>query len=278
MDSFDEAADEMKEAIDEGNNVAVVSDPYGGRDEVVAEAEEYTLGVERVSFSSVAEAAGHGMSFDGDVCVVEGCRYLYTRQIEGFDPIDSFLEVVAESDATFVTSWNSYAWSYATHATEVGDLFEEVSVPSLSSDEIAELLSAEYDISEFGRDYEELTADESPSFTERLPFDRLRFGLEEVSDNVFERVTGVSRGNPGVARVVFESRSWNNDHDSLDLSYEDAFVLYVVVSKERVSRDVLRRVVSPDSLETSLRKLSDAEVVELVGDNVLPDPDASTTR
>lgn len=272
MDSFDEAVDSVREAIDRGDNVAVVSDPYGGRNAVADEAEEYTLGVERVSFSSVAEADGYEMSFGGQVCVVEGCRYLYTRRVDGFAPVKSFLQTVVESDATFVTTWNSYAWSYAAQATEVDDIFDDVRVPSLSSAEIAELLSSDYDISEFLTDYEEVTADESPSLRERLPFERLRFGIEEASDNVFEKISGMSRGNPGVARAVFESRSWQTDDEPLDLSYDDAFALYVVVSKERVSRDVLRRVVSPDSLETSLRKLSDSGVVGFDGDKVVLRP------
>ncbi len=268
---FESEKERLREALsEEPTNVAVVSEPFAGRETLVDTAvEELDTETRRTALSSVTEAdalVADDAFADTEAVCVEGCEYLYTRRIDGFETLERFVEKVASSDATFVVSWNSYAWEYARRTTEVDAVFGEVvSLPTLDAETVADSLASEYDVSEFEDDLEELRQ-EGDRFVDRLP-DRLRFGLEEKSDNVFERITALSGGNLGVARAVFESRLWKEggEDDHTDLSYEDAFVLSVLVSKEAVGREVLETVVSPRSLETSLRKLSDAEFAELEG-------------
>lgn len=259
---FEDEFERLKESLDTGTNTVLVSEPYGGRDTLLEELSTHADGVERRSFLSVADAEGR-IPDEADVCLVDGCRYLYTRRIGGFGPLESFVESVAASDATVVASWNSYAWSYARHATDIEDvLTEEVVLPDLGTPSLAELLASEYDVSEFESDLEE-TREEGESFVDRLP-PQIRFRLEERSDNTFEKISALSGGNPGVARAVFEDRTWEKESgdDGGELSYEDAFTLLVVLTKEEVERDVLEEVASPRSLEKSLRRLSDAGYVE----------------
>lgn len=263
---FEDEYERLKEALDTGTNAAVVSEPYGGRDALLDELASYADGPERLTFGSVADAEG-SIPDGADVCFVEGCRYLYTRRIGGFEPLETFVESVAASEATVVASWNTYAWSYARHATGMDEVLgEEVVLPGLSTPRIAEMLASEYDVSEFESDLEE-TREEGESLIDRLPAG-IRFRLEERSENTFERVSARSGGNPGVARAVFEGRTWEKETDRAELSYEDAFVLLVVLTKEEVERYVLEEVVSPRSLEKSLRRLSDAGYVETDGDLV----------
>lgn len=259
---FEDEFERLREALDTGTNAVLVSEPYGGRDTLLDELAAHADGIERVSFHSVTDAEGR-VPDEADVCLVEGCRYLYTRRIDGFGPLESFVESVAASDATVVASWNSYAWSYVRHATDIEDvLTEEVVLPDLGTPSLAELLASEYDISEFESDLEETRA-EGESLIDRLPA-KIRFRLEERSDNTFEKISALSGGNPGVARAVFEDRTWEKEggEDGGELSYEDAFTLLVVLSKEEVERDVLEEVASPRSLTKSLRRLSDAGYVE----------------
>lgn len=268
---FEDISESLREAVEEGQNVAFVSRPYGGREEVIDSV--FGDDTDRHRLTSVMEADGPTLPEKG-TCVVEGCEYLYTRRLGGLWRLERFVESVASSDAVVVSSWNSYAWSYATQATDVEDVFPvELSLPSLDSSQTARLLASEYDISEYEKDYEEVTADTTETWQDRLPFDTIRFGIAESSDNIFEKVTGISRGNPGVACAVFESRAWENEADPVELSYEDAFMLYVVLTKRKVGRDVLFDVVEPTSLEKSLRRLSDLGLVELDGEYVSVRPE-----
>jgi hypothetical protein len=264
--AFEEAVENLTEAVEEGENVVLTSRPYGGRDDVLDAV--FGDGTDRHRVTSVTEGNRPTLPDDG-VTVVEGCEYLYTRRLGGLESLEQFVESVASSDAVVVSSWNSYAWSYAVQATDIGDVFPvELSLPSLDSAQTARFIAAEYDVSEHEEDYDEVTANAAETWQERLPFDAVRFGIAESSDNVFEKVTGISRGNPGVARAVFESQAWENETDPVELSYEDAFTLYVVVTKGEVGRDVLRDVVEPSSLKKSLRRLSDLGLVEPDGERV----------
>jgi len=259
---FEDEFGRLKQAVDAGKNTALVSEPYAGRDMLLDELSSNLGGAERVSFGSVADAEGD-VPEDADVYLVEGCRYLYTRRIDGFENLESFVDGVAESEATVVASWNLYAWSYVRQATEVDDVFrEDIVLPELGTSSIAELVASEYDITDFKSDLEE-TREEGGDITDRLPAG-IRFRLGERSDNVFEQITALSGGNLGVARSVFESRTWEDgsEDDVGELSYEDAFMLLVVLTKEDVEHQVLEEVVSPNSLEKSIRKLSDAGYVE----------------
>lgn len=255
-----DSVDSLEQAVEDGMNVAVVSEPHAGRGEILRQADFDEA--ERVSLGSVAEAEAFDASYDSGICVVEGCEYLYKRVVDGLTPLEDFVESVASSEATYVTTWNTYAWSYAVQAAHVGDVIpESVEAPTLGADETARLLASEYDISEFADDYEEVVEEEYDDLRERLP-DSLRFGIGAKSDNVFEKISATSRGNIGVARSVYEGRTWKDDHDDLDLSYDDAFALAVVVSKERIDRDVLQEVVVTSSLGRTLRKLSNTGVIE----------------
>jgi len=276
-DAFAEQVGAVREAVEAGENVAVVSEPYGGRGVVVDEAVDED---ERISFSSVDgadESAESAEVPEEGVCLVDGPRYLYTRRVGGFAPLEGFVDSVAASDAIFVTSWNAYAWSYAHQAAAVGVLGEEVRVPGLGASETARFLADEYDVSEFEDDLEEVLSDEPPGFVDRLPPELGRL-IRGSSDNLFERLTGVSGGNPGVARAVFEDRSWDDDTEGVELTDDEAFALRVVLSKETVGRDALGSVVRPRSLGPVVRRLVDAGFVEEDGGDVtlLPErlPDA----
>jgi len=279
-DTFEDERERLTEVLSEEDppNVAVVSEPHAGRESLVDTAVESLGGAERVGFSSVADAkdrADVGELTDAEnagVCV-EGCEYLYTRRIDGFGPLESFVESVAGTEATVVSSWNSYAWSYAEQATDADDLFREVvRLPGVDVRTIADHLASEYDVSEFESDLRQLEKKGEPSRIEALAFERIPFDLwsflYEGSENFFERVTALSGGNPGVARAIFENRAWEDEteDDGEEISYEDAFVLLIVLTKEELERDVLGEVASPRSLEKSLRRLSDAGFVELDSD------------
>lgn len=266
-DLFEEQVDAVVEAVEDGENAVLVSEPFGGRSDVL-DTVESRFDAERVSYSSVAEPRDLPPSLpSNDVVLVDGCEYLYTRRVDGFTTLEGFIDSVASTDATVVSSWNSYAWSYARHAADVGVLGTTVELPTLDAAEIARTLADEYDVSEFRDDYDEVMSDDTAALRDRLPYGVGRI-IEQTSENVFEKISAASGGNPGVARAVYEERLWQDDADGLFLTDDQAFALRVVLSKGEVHRDVLRSVVRPRSVDAVVRTLSDADVVDLDGERV----------
>jgi len=188
-----------------GGNVAVVSDPYAGRDSLLAYAESLLDGeLVRVDLDPTAAdgtgpelpdpdelgADGDGEgdrnrngneSTDGDsddtpgagVLVVANCHYLFGRRIDGFAALDAFLDRIALSETLVLTSWNRYAWSYLDAVRDVGDTFPTtVEIPRLDAEEIATVVEAH-----FGPDLPDIVDTGSAGRVKTIVFDSWRVGL-----------------------------------------------------------------------------------------------------
>ncbi|MEF8867431.1 MAG: hypothetical protein V5A60_07605 [Haloarculaceae archaeon] len=84
-DRFD-AVDAAIAAHLEGNvsNVAVIAEPFAGREVLVEYADEaFGAASQRVSYDGVVDDPGEFVFPNAEVVVVDGCHYLYTRQIGG---------------------------------------------------------------------------------------------------------------------------------------------------------------------------------------------------
>jgi len=161
-----------------GGNVAVVSEPYAGREGLLAYAQSLldnearwvalepdaadgsgpalpdpivgTDGESGEGDGSDDQGAGRaGATEDGPAAgalIVADCHYLFERRIDGFAALDAFLDRIALSDALVVTSWNRYAWSYLDAVRDVGDTFTTtVEIPPLDAAEIRTVLEHHYD-------------------------------------------------------------------------------------------------------------------------------------
>jgi hypothetical protein len=220
-----------------GGNVAVVSDPYAGRDSLLAYAESLLDGdVVRVDLDpAAADGTGPELPEPGAVAgdddgagalVVANCHYLFERGIDGFTALDAFLDRIALSEALVVTSWNRYAWSYLDAVRDVGDTFPTtVEIPRLDAGEIATVVEAH-----FGPDLPEFVDTGSAGRVKTVVFDRRTVGLprgrsvavpypkpnpawtvswsvtgddEGIEAVTFEKLRRVSAGNPGVAIAVW---------------------------------------------------------------------------
>ena len=231
----------------------------------------------------------------GAPTVVSGCHHLYTRRVGGFDPLEKCLDAVAGADATVVTGWNRYAWSYLAAVGDVdADVPERVDVGPVATDRLAELLLAQYGETPVFVD------DERPDglvtvrrvsvagFEVPVPaLDRLALAAlldrdpdPDPRDVVFERLAAVSEGNVGIAVALWE-RSQGTEvrpgdiagPDAISLGRETAFCLRVVLAKERVARSELEAVVGGD-LERVLGRLRRAELVTVDDDTVALEPAA----
>ncbi|MEF8851977.1 MAG: hypothetical protein V5A44_02975 [Haloarculaceae archaeon] len=161
-----------------GSNVAVVSDPYAGRDSLLTYAESLldgdvvrvdldpsaadgagpelptpvtsADGTDRESADSDSTATDSGSAADGEspragAVIVTNCHYLFERRIDGFAALDAFLDRIALSETLVITSWNRHAWSYLDAVRDVGDTFPTVvEIPRLDAEETATVIEAHY--------------------------------------------------------------------------------------------------------------------------------------
>lgn len=290
-------------AAGESANVAVVSDPFGGREALLDYAEETLEGsAERISLSATASQATEPTLPDAEVVIIDDCQYLYRRQIGGFDVLDRVIERMAMSETLFITSWNRYAWRYLSRVRNVDRSFPVVvEIPELDAGGIERLVTARYgpDLPEFvstgeaGRIKTLLVNWRGVEVAGRtIPVPTVKPNTawvtswwttddeESIEAVVYEKVRRVSNGNPGIATSVWEEAldagdpgavapAYVRDLDvEFDLSDEQALLLLVVVSTERVRLDTLADVAPDVQVETALGPLVDRGILATEGNEV----------
>lgn len=277
-------------------NVAIVSEPFGGRAAFV----EYVLNeveaAEHVTFPSTAEMANLPDLEEHDALVLSDCHALFTRRIGGFEVLDAFLEEVAASDTFVVTAWNQYAWSYLAGVRDIGESFGRVLPdPDLGAEGVEALLRERYDA-------------EFPAFVETgeagrvksIGFDTYRLGVPggrtlsvpvpglnlayltswspwrrepDVESVVFRKIALLSNGNPGIATVLWERAVTDGEvgpahvedlEPSPDLDdVEEAFVLWMVLANDQRSRADLSRRLEDIAVDRVLQKLEGQGLLEV---------------
>lgn len=293
FDAIDDAIAAHLDGTD--SNVAVVGEPFAGREVLLEYADEaFGAASQRVSYEDVVadEAA---LSFpNAEVIIVDGCHYLYTREIGGYDVLDEFLAEIVERDAMFVTSWNYYAWLYLTQIRDVEHTFpRQVEIPTLNSTEITELL-----VNNYGPEMPAFvqTGDagrvKSLNFTTKtvavgsrslgVPMPELnleyitsRSNTDEfgnVEAVVFEKLTYLSDGNPGVAGRLWERSVRDGEiapayveevAQTLDIDDDEAFLLELILAKGSVGVDTLQKIVVGVPVQRSLGTLANLGVVDI---------------
>lgn len=288
-------------------NVAIISEPYAGRDVLVDLAEE-TLDVsaKRVTFDAVVEGDVPDLS-GHDAVLLDDCHYLYTRQIGGFDLLDRFLEEISASDALVVTSWNRYAWDYLVAVRDLDTVFSmEIAVPTLTAEQMAKLLTSNYAttmpdfvqtgeagrVKTIGFDRRAVGLPNGAKFEIAVPELNLEYltsrslskdeAVEDVEAVVFQKIAQLSNGNPGVATALWERSQRNGEiapayveevDTGLDIDDDEAFVLEVLLAKERLSRETLESVLDDIPVHRALQSLTEQGVVEVDETAAVIDPE-----
>lgn len=297
-----EAVDAAIAAHLEGNvsNVAVVAEPFAGREVLLEYADEaFGAASRRVGYDGVVGDPEEFVFPNAEVVVVDGCHYLYTRQIGGYDVLDAFLAEVVGRDAMFVTAWNRYAWDYLTAIRDVEHVFPvQVRIPSLGSRAITELVLNHYgpEMPDFVRTGEagrlksvsvgrrSLSVgkwsvdvpipEPNPEYiTSRSNTER--YG--DVEAVVFEKLTYLSEGNPGVARRLWERSVRDGEiapayveevEGTLDIDDDEAFLLELVLAKGSVTVETLDDILVNVPVERSLGTLVHKRVLDVTDDTV----------
>ncbi|MFC7133725.1 MULTISPECIES: hypothetical protein [Salinibaculum] len=273
----------------------MVGEPFAGREVLLKYADEaFGAASQRVSYDSVVSERGTLSFPNAEVVIVDGCHYLYTRQIGGYDVLDEFLAEVVERDALFVTAWNFYAWEYLRQIRDVEHTFpRKVEIPTLDSTAITELLT-----NHFGPDLPAFVQTGADGRVKSIGFDRATVSLGsrsvglpvpelnmeyitsrsnsgEVGDVeavVFQKLTYLSDGNPGVAGRLWERSVRDGEiapasveevAGTLDVDDDEAFLLELVLAKGSVAVETLQDIVVNVPVQRSLGTLANQGVVEI---------------
>ncbi|MBP2249928.1 hypothetical protein J2754_000225 [Halarchaeum solikamskense] len=264
--------------------LAVCGPPYGGRHDLLERLADAAGATYRRLDPGADAAAVRDALGDGPL-VVDDCHHLYERRIGGFDDLDAAVRALAATETPVVAGWNSYAWTYLAHVRDVDRAFAaRVEAAPASASDLADLLLDRYeDLPTFAADRtaDGIVTTRRVSATLRgrtvgvsIPVPNRRVlgprpeGREvDPTDVVFERLAAVSMGNVGVATAIWEATRRDELRpsdvgpagDGLDLDRETAFCLRVLLSKERVARPELDRLV--DHATRALARLRRADVV-----------------
>jgi len=260
-------------------NVAIIGLPYSGKSTLISALHDaYANDTYRVEYGSRITRKRELLDYRSNkpIFLMDGCQYLFSRNIGGFSVLDDFLDEVATSSSLFITTWNLYAWNYLRRVREVERIFPKtILLPPLSDREMRACILKEYTDAEL--QFIGGVEVELPSFVRiewsdlHLPFkneplkvpvpkfsiDRLAFRRrhreETLSDEelVFRKITMMAEGNPGVGKAIWK-RSFDyptvnlKDYHPIRINdplvRKDAFILGVIAMTGATSREYLEEV------------------------------------
>lgn len=291
-------------------NIAVISEPLAGREQVLEYAIEQSPTIaDRVTLSDTRIDSKVFDDRAADIQVIDNCHYLYTRQIGGFDVLDAVLDTIAISDTVIISSWNRYAWEYLVAVRSIDRVFPvQITLPALDPEQIGEVITRTYDTDELhfvdDREIEhdslvETTAHELAIGSTRsitLPRPRLNFDVLrswraadadiDIRELVFARLTDLANGNPGIAKAIWEQSvsdgtiSLNGLQEpprGIELTDSEAYALQIILTKERLRTDVLASIVNESDIDRLLQSLVQQRLVERDGNQVAVRPIALPT-
>lgn len=297
-----EGYEALDAAVDAGTGtVAVTAPPYGGRGAVLAHLAE-RLGTEVVHLDPARTDPPAVPERPGEVLVVDGCHHLYDRRVGGFEPLERFLDRVARTDALVVAGWNAGAWAYLDAARDLCAFDARFAVPGVdreameawvldrhegsvtfaadSPEAVSPVAVEDTSVTVLGRDLTVPVPRYDPDYRSARRAER----FDDPAAAAFARLTDVSDGNPGVAWAVWRASVRDGtvtvgeveppvEPVPADVGVDGAFVLRVVLSAGRISRERLRDVAGPGT-DRQVRARSRAGYLAVEGDEVAVPPAA----
>jgi hypothetical protein len=274
-------------------HVAVVGEPYAGRAALLDHAASLLAENVRVSLTDPVDEPVELP--DAPAVVVDDCQYLYTRSVDGFEPLAAFADALVDGDRLFVTGWNRQAWNYLTAVRDVDELFAAtVEVPGLSADATEQFLTETHDgsLPEFAEsEHPTGHGEDAPALSlpggRTIPLPAVSLAAvgdalgsddpDDVRARVFETVADRSGGNPTVAWALWNAAIEDDTVSparvrasvpEVSLNDADAFTLVVVLTNEEVPADRLESIVGGREYRRSLRRLRQQELVTVTDGRV----------
>lgn len=299
---WQEEAEKLHKVIGEGlsgniRNIAIVSEYLAGRKDLVSEVgRTYPGRVKRITLTETL----HDLSIlsqhdDADIIIVENCRFIFQRTINGFHLLDEFIEILSRKEKIWITTWNIHTWNYLTAVKDIGSLFgAQIELRQKGAPDIKRIIlsrkpgSFSYTI-DVPVPHRMVLVHRQKTCTIPIihktitfPYYTLRFRLLsallvnkskglEPSELIFERLYQISNGNPGIALQIWQQVG---DASEIRLSSlvppsvsgisdpDTAYVLLLIMTYEDVlMSDLEQELPSEINLSLISSKLRDKELV-----------------
>lgn len=286
--------EEIIDTFQAGNltNIALITDPFAGQDIIIGDIrEKYGDNVSHYPFFSVVTGKDFlaNLYQAKDIVLIENCHFLALRKIGGFEILDAFLDFLSTSDKLFITTWNSYTWSYLDAVRNISAFFPEtVKIPRIDGGLLKDLVRSRYQ-------GEIVYIDDTPLEERRIlrirhrktviPFSTRSFDLpypeftlggpderkspEEVA---LGKIVRIADGNPGIALKIWERTLENNTLKvsaipdlpcSIELDINESFLLAIILSMESIKLIDLAEIAGPEiDIEQTLYRLLNQGLVE----------------
>ncbi len=309
--------EQLLHVIDEGlsgkiRNIAIISEYLAGREELISKVEHVHGGrTKRITLTeTLSDLSILSHNDDADIIIVENCRFIFTRMINGFHLLDEFITMLSRKEKIWITTWNIHTWRYLIAVKDIGSLFgKQIELKQKSESDIRDIilshqLSSIFYIIDPPVPRRMVLIQKKKTFTipiinKIIVFSyyslRLRLLIAiirnksqelEPSELIFERLYQISNGNPGVALEIWEQASdaWEIRLSSLippalsGISDSDTeYVLSLIMSYEDVLiSDLKNTLPSNINLNLIISKLGDKELVILKNERVMIKPIALT--
>ncbi|PWR70425.1 hypothetical protein [Methanospirillum lacunae] len=305
--------EQLLHVIDEGlsgkiRNIAIISEYLAGREEPISKIEDAHAG--RIKHITLTETQNDlsilSNNTDADIIIVENCRFIFHRMINGFHLLDEFIEILSRKEKIWITTWNIHTWRYLIAVKDIGSLFgKQIELKRKSEPDIKKIILSQQLSSIFyivdppvprrmvliqkQKSYIIPIINKTIGFTYyslrwRLFVAILRNKSQELepSELIFERLHQISNGNPGVALHIWQEASdaWEIRLSSLTpptlpaISDPDtAYILSLIMSYEEVQIPDLKQALPSDiNLNLIISKLRDKELVVLKNEKIRINP------
>lgn len=305
--------EQLLHVIDEGlsgkiRNIAIISEYLAGREELISKIEDVHAGrIKRITLTETQnDLSILSNNTDADIIIVENCRFIFHRMINGFHLLDEFIKILSRKEKIWITTWNIHTWRYLIAVKDIGSLFgKQIELKRKSEPEIKNIILSQQLSSIFyivdppvPRRMVLIQNQKSliiPIINKTISFSyySLRWRLLaailrnksqelEPSEIIFERLYQISNGNPGVALHIWQEASdaWEIRLSNLKpptlqgISDPDtAYILSLIMSYEDVLiSDLKQTLPSEINLNLIISKLRDKELVILKNERVRINP------
>jgi hypothetical protein len=261
-------------------NIAVISEPYAGDYLIINGLHDILK--ERVcqhKFGSVQYRHPEKTEIcpDKDIVILEGCHYLFSRRIGGYENLTGFLREISSDERIYITFWNVFAWNYISAATGADSYFQDaIRIKPAEPDMLMEIIRRESESkteyiddrpkSDRKRIYIDWHEKKLPYSEKTVPFPKPVYESNvgevltgsDAEEYAFERIAAISGGNLGVAKKLWRKSVHDNQfrlsgissRDSdISLNYNGSYILLLIITWGALSeKEITEMTGSEDSV------------------------------
>ncbi len=178
------------------------------------------------------------------VIIFEGFQNLYLRTINGFEGLESFLQIISSTamNIFWVISSSRYAWEYLDKVHRTREYFTNVAyTDQLNEEQITELIMSRHRVSGYESRFKANETLEKSRSYRKLSSDELA-KQDYLKKQYFDRLSKIANGNISIAIIYWlrsiskfnENEIWIDTPDDKSLNFIDVLPLICCLFWERL--------------------------------------------